>query len=267
MEQAHLLIVDYYSRWIEIARLNNLSAEEVILHTRSIFARHGIPETVISDNGPQFASEAYTQFSREYGFEHLTSSPYFPQSNGEAERAVQTVKALLQKSCDPYRALLAYRATPLQNGYSPAELIMSRKLRTTIPLVRKQRVPKVVEYPAIAEKDEYIKERQRENFNSRHGAKESSSLSPGDLVWITDRETTGSVSKEVAPRSFIVETPDGSFRRNRRHLVKTPEQTAVLGESSESELNPSGAETPTGHARVRTGRVVRPPERWDPSWN
>ena len=59
-----LLIVDYYSRFIEIARLNGSTAEEVVTHTESIFARHGIPETVVSDNGPQYISELYADFSK-----------------------------------------------------------------------------------------------------------------------------------------------------------------------------------------------------------
>ncbi len=57
----------------------------------------------------------------------MTSSPHFPQSNGEAERAVPTIKNLPKKSCDPYLALMAYRAAPLANGYSPSELLMGRK--------------------------------------------------------------------------------------------------------------------------------------------
>ena len=83
-------------------------AEEVILHTKSIFARHGIPEVVVSDNGPQYSSEAYANFARKFRFEHITSSPHYPQSNGEAERAVQTVKNLIKKDGDPYLALLSY---------------------------------------------------------------------------------------------------------------------------------------------------------------
>lgn len=78
----------------------------------------------MSDNGPQFSGQAFATFAALYGFKHITSSPKFPQSNGEAERAVQTVKNLLKKAVDPYMALLAYRATPLQNGYSPAQLLM-----------------------------------------------------------------------------------------------------------------------------------------------
>ena len=113
-------MVDYYSRWIEIARLSGTISEEVIGVTSSIFARHGIPEVVVSDNGPQFSAEAYAKFAQTYGFEHVTSSPHYPKSNGEAERAVQTVKNLLKKSGDHYLALLAYRTTSLQCGYSPA---------------------------------------------------------------------------------------------------------------------------------------------------
>ena len=62
----YLLIVDYFSRYIEVARLNRTTAGDVILHTKAVFARHGIPEVVVSDNGPQFSSEAYTSFARQY---------------------------------------------------------------------------------------------------------------------------------------------------------------------------------------------------------
>ena len=66
----YLLIVDYYSRYIEIAKLTHATASEVIRHSKSIFARHGIPEVVFSDNGPQYSSEAYEDISKEYHFEH-----------------------------------------------------------------------------------------------------------------------------------------------------------------------------------------------------
>ena len=105
---AYLLIIDYYSRYIEIAKLSGESSSKVIRHTKSIFARHGIPKEMISDNGPQYSSLEYKKFTEEYGFLHTTSSSKFPQSNGEAERAVKTVKALLKKSEDPYLAMLTY---------------------------------------------------------------------------------------------------------------------------------------------------------------
>ena len=71
----YLLIIDYYSRFIEMAKLTKLTSKEVISHTKSIFSRHGIPEVVVSDNGPQFSAEEFTLFAREYNFTHITSSP------------------------------------------------------------------------------------------------------------------------------------------------------------------------------------------------
>ena len=88
---------------------------------------------VVSDNGPLYLSEAYTNFASQYEFEHISSSPLYTQVNGEAEHATGKVKTLFKKDGDPYLALLAYGATPLQNEFNPAELLMSRKLHTTIP--------------------------------------------------------------------------------------------------------------------------------------
>lgn len=114
---------------------------------KSIFARHGIPEALRSDNGPQYSADVFSQFADEYGFMHNPSSPKYPQSNGEAERAVQTIKTLLTKNNDPYLALLAYRSTPLENGYSPAELLMGRKIQTTVPMAPSQLIPSLPKTP------------------------------------------------------------------------------------------------------------------------
>lgn len=133
--KTYLLIIDYYSRYVEISRLSHTKSTDIIIRLKSIFARRGIPEILMLDNGPQFSGQAFTSFATTYGFRHITNSPGFPQSNGEAERAVQTVKNLLKKSADPYLALLSYRATHLQSGYSPAELLMGRRLRTTVPTI------------------------------------------------------------------------------------------------------------------------------------
>ena len=84
-------------------------------------------DKLIADNGPQFASGEFAKFAKEYGFIHITTSPHFPQANGQAERFVQTVKNLIKKSKDPYKALLDYRNTraPLEGielHVSPAQL-------------------------------------------------------------------------------------------------------------------------------------------------
>ncbi len=82
-------------------------------------------------------------FADSYGFKHVTSSPLFPQSNGQAERAVKTMKQLLERSSDPFMALLSYRSTPLPGcGLSPAELFMGRKVHTNVPQTNKSLIPK-----------------------------------------------------------------------------------------------------------------------------
>ena len=134
---SYLLVVDYMSAFVEIAKLSSTTSAAIVNHMRSMFARHGDPEVVVTDNGPQYASETFRQFAADKCFEHKTCSPRFPQCNGEAERAVQTLKRLLAQSDDPYETLQAYRSTPLRGGYSPAELLMGRKIRTAIPVMPK----------------------------------------------------------------------------------------------------------------------------------
>lgn len=129
----YLIVVDYFSRYIEIAAMQKTTkSHEVIRALKAIFTRHRIPKEVRSDNGSQQASAEFTNFAKEWDFKHTTSSPRFPQSNGEAERAVET-KSLLKKEKDLSKGLLAYRSTPLACGYSPSELLMERKVRNTIP--------------------------------------------------------------------------------------------------------------------------------------
>ena len=88
------VVVNYYSRFIEIAKLSSTTSTDVVTHLRSIFARHSIPEVFISDSGPQYSSSLFAKFSREYKFNHITSSPRYLQAHGEAESAVKTIKAM-----------------------------------------------------------------------------------------------------------------------------------------------------------------------------
>ena len=131
--KTYLIVVDYFSRYIEIAHLTSTTSAAVIKVLDSLFAMHGIPETLVSDNAPQFSCSAFASFAADAGFTHRTSSPKFAQSNGAAERAVQTAKRLLKSTSSINEALLAYRSTPLSNGFSPAELLFGRKIRTRVP--------------------------------------------------------------------------------------------------------------------------------------
>jgi transposase InsO family protein len=110
--QHFLVVVDYTSNYPEIARLENQTASCTIKHMKAIIARHGIPKTVCTDNGPQFDCREFRLFAKDYGFQHDTSSPHYAQSNGKAESAVKIVKRLISKAKqsgeDPYMALLNY---------------------------------------------------------------------------------------------------------------------------------------------------------------
>ena len=116
--QNYLVMSDYYSRFIEILHMPSTMSAQVIQKLKAVFTRFGIPDEVVSDNGPQFSSAEFQE-------------PHHPQGNGHAERAVQTAKG---KKGNPVMALMVYRSTLCSTtGFSPAELLMGRKIRTTLP--------------------------------------------------------------------------------------------------------------------------------------
>ena len=104
---------------------------------------------------------------------------------------------------------MSYRATPLQIGYSPSELLMGRKLRTTVPVTRNQLIQKLPDRTLVRKRDEQEKQRQERSFNKRHRARELSELDPGDIVWVPDRDSEGTVRDQTNTRSYEVETDKG----------------------------------------------------------
>ncbi|XP_049270261.1 uncharacterized protein K02A2.6-like [Rhipicephalus sanguineus] len=144
LRNAYLLIaVDAYSKWIEVFPVPSLSTPATIGCLRKMFATHGLPDVVVSGNGPTFVSEEYKIFLRRNGIRQIFVPPYHPASNGAAERAVQTIKQKLKKAqsggdlhVQIARILLTYRTTPQEvTGCSPAELLMGRKLKTALDLL------------------------------------------------------------------------------------------------------------------------------------
>ena len=214
--KTYLLVVDYYSRFPEVIQLNTTTSESIIRGLKSVFARHGIPEILISDNGPQYSSSEFAQFSESYGFAHLTSSPHYPQSNGHAERAVKTVKKLLKETSDQYLALLSYRSTPLPwCGLSPAELSQGRRLRTDIPQTKQSLTPNWPHTKKLRQLDQEFKRKQKLNYDQRHRVKPLPELPDDTEVWVTTSEPplAGRVmSQASAPRSYVVNTPNGMLR-------------------------------------------------------
>ncbi|XP_046391596.1 uncharacterized protein K02A2.6-like [Ischnura elegans] len=269
----YLVAVDYFSKYPEVARLENTRAPLVVGKLKAIFARHGIPEIVRADNGPPFSSNDFRNFAREYGFELLTSSPYHPKSNGQAEAAVKIVKNIFAKETDPCLGLLAYRSSRLESGYSPSELLMGRKLRTNVPMGPMRLAPKWPDLEALRHKNHFITERAKRNYNRRHRARELPSLTAGDRVWVKDRREYGTIIAEAGhPRSYLLETGHGVVRRNRAALTPArapaeleggpdPEFAGSFPDPREKEVQPERADGAVQEYRTRYGRIVRPPQR------
>ena len=129
----YLLVADYYSKFVIMKKLNaNTTTKAIVGQLRAIFAEHGIPEKLVTDNGPQFAGEEFQNFCESYEFDNVTSSPRYPQSNGFIERMVQTVKNILKKSCesqsDPYMSLLCLNTTPISSKLpAPCQQVASSR--------------------------------------------------------------------------------------------------------------------------------------------
>ncbi|XP_055731765.1 metaxin-1-like [Salvelinus fontinalis] len=136
--KSHIVVIDYYSNYPEVATLPTTSSKAVITYLTSVFARHGVTSELYSDNGLQFSSSEFRSFTNDWGFQHNTSSPNYPRSNGLAESLVKIVKGLMKKAHDGkedfLKNLMIYRSAPLQNGLSPAQMLMGRRIRTNLPI-------------------------------------------------------------------------------------------------------------------------------------
>ena len=188
----YMLVVDYFYRYIEIVQVTVTSSMGIIEKLKPMFSRQGIPEFIVSDNGPQYSSHKMKEFAQLYGFTHITSSPRYPQSNGQAERAVQTVKKLLRTSGDLYLSVLNCNATPMPwCGFSPSELLMGRKVRTTVPQVAEHFCPKWPFLDQFYRKNQEFKRQQEKQYNRRLQTRPQLKLEEGEEVWInTDGKNT-----------------------------------------------------------------------------
>jgi len=213
----YLVIVDYYTRWIEAPSLTAQTSSVVIGTLKSVFSRLGVPSILRSDNGPCFKSYEFSSFADAWGFSHVTSSPLYPQSNGMAERAVGTIKRFWRMNVDKEGALLAYRSTPLKSGFSPNQLMFGRAVRSQIG---KSEVP--VDYGLFERNEEERRRDIRQKWDSKYRAKPLPKLTPGQRVWInspTDIGKEGVVLRaDSKPESYWVRVGLSEIRRNRKHL-------------------------------------------------
>ena len=130
--------MDYYSRFPVLRKLGSTTSKVLVQEMKAVFAELGVPNVIVSDGGPQYTSVEFKDFTKHWQIEQQVSSPRNPQSNGMAERCVQTMTASLIKTVeegeDMDLALLTYKTTPLSHRLpSPAELLNSRKYKTLLP--------------------------------------------------------------------------------------------------------------------------------------
>ena len=135
-----MVVADMYSKMFFVQKMppSGATTAAVVSKMKEIFAKHGIPDVLRSDNGPQYASAAFQEFTRNWEFQHITSSPHHPASNGFAESMVKIVKTALTKAKysgnDLQLALLALHSTPVDAHLpSPAQILFQCKLKTRLP--------------------------------------------------------------------------------------------------------------------------------------
>lgn len=285
----YLVTCDYYSRWIEVDHLTSTTSAAVITKLKHHFSREGIPLEVRSDNGPQFSSEEFQRFAAAWDFHHTTSSPNHPQSNGLAEKAVGIAKQILRKSAesksDPYLGLLEYRNTPVDGFRSPAQLLKSRILRSTVPCTQKHLTPSIVPPSALHQVRQKAQQKQQASFNTN--VRTQQPLKPGQPVWVQTGDSNKTWKKAVIirkhdSRSYSISLSNGtSIRRNRIHLKSRQPDTqqtttnehpsAPTKKRNEPAVSPTqtfqnsaAARTtyPTGnessYKTTRAGRVIHP---------
>ncbi|XP_058858757.1 uncharacterized protein K02A2.6-like [Acipenser ruthenus] len=254
-----LVIVDAHSKWIEVHPMTSSTAEATIDRLRVTFAALGLPESVVSDNGPQFVGELFRQFMVQNGIKHIKTSPYHPSSNGLAERAVQTIKEGLKKmekgnmESKLIRFLFKYRVTPqATTGKSPAELLMGRKLRTHLDLLYPDERARVEQKQAQQKANHDIHARQR-------------FFKVGDSVFARNFGTgpqwlSGTISKQTGPVSYVVQLQDGrACRRHvdhvRRGFPKEPETDMPQPDSPQLDVEDTVSDQPSvdqGDSRTKT---------------
>lgn len=218
--ELYVVMIDYYSKWIEALPVNSQTSGAVIKACEEIFSRLGVPKEMRSDNGRCYDSREFRHFAKDFGFVLKTSSPRYPQSNGLAESAVKTVKKLWGKCENQSRALMAYRTTPLKSGYSPSDLMFGRPIRSSLGIPHFCNVDLNDFEERESEKLLGIKRK----WDRKYRVKQLPSLNPGEIVWVkapTDKGSMGSViRKDPLPNSYWVKVNDSEIRRNRKHLFQ-----------------------------------------------
>ena len=260
----YLIVVDYYSNFIEIDLLTSQTSTRTITLLKKHFARYGIPRVIVSDGGPQFTSQEFNSFVTSWGISNHTSSPMHQRANGKAESAVKIMKSLLIKTYkdggDPYEAILEQRNTPCQDtALSPAEMMFNRKTRSFLPSLSSKPKNTLVKGKRDARK------RSVKAYHYRKSRK-LSVIEIGQSVFYQHTEGQNwkwsKVTGILGPNTYQVEGANGGkYRRNRvllrpTKVVRTPRDVSpiVLSRTPDQVLTsavPTVPQTPTTGAEAK----------------
>ena len=223
----YLVLVDAHSKWMDVIVMSDITSAQTIEKLKVVFSTHGLPQKIVTDNGPSFVSNEFKEFMSRNGILHVTSAPYHPSTNGLAERAVQSFKQGLKRTTGKSiqdrlsRFLFQYRTTPHSTtGVPPAELLMGRRLRTRFDLL----------YPDISRKVESQQFRQKLGHDN---SKPLRSFQTGDLVYVENFTSSppkwmpGKVVKVTGPLSYQVEVESGAVVRRHVDNVRSRSDTAL----------------------------------------
>ena len=220
-----LIIVDAHSKWPTVIPTKDTSAENTAKILLDTFATHGLCEQIVSDNGSQFTSEIFKKFCEARGIQHTLIAPFHPQSNGEAERFVQTFKTTMMKSKlsgekmkPSLRNFLArYRVTPhCTTGIAPCELLMKRHLRTRLDLIQPTSKG-LVKYKNNADTNQADLKEFKE----------------GDRVWVRNYRSgqkwiQGEIIGKIGQAMYHVKVKKGTWRRHAHQLRQDKSQFKTL---------------------------------------
>ena len=245
------VIIDAYSRYPEVEIVHSTSVKSTIARMDKVFATHGIPRVIRSDNGPPFFGEEVKLFMSENGIEHKRITPLWPQANSEAENFMKPLTKAIRSARaegrewkrDMYKFLLNYRATPhTTTGFIPSELLFNRKIRTKLPQVVVSRNQSDIGSKVKA-KDEQAKEKMKANTHGKSGNKPSN-IQIGDTVLIRQRKEN-KWSMKFDPLPFRVVRKKGTMitalrrgkyvTRNASFFKKLPPQSVDTDPESDEE--------------------------------
>ena len=247
--QMYLLVIDAYSKWPEIFSMRSTVAEETVATLRTLFARLGLPDQVISDNGPQFTSECFRMFMCKNGIRHVTGAPYHPATNGQAERLVQSFKRAMkaekrertaQHKLD--RFLLSYRNSPqATTGQSPAQLLLGRNIKSRLDLVK----------PSV--------EREVNSKLIQNEYRPPKGFAKGQAIWFRNyhlgpKWLVGTVEEQTGPVSYRVATPTRTHRLHADQMRSGPHPEGVPSKDTGSKTEEVALSQPLPGREPVTGQ-------------